>query len=41
MNKSSKTKSKGARAIKLGEMSMNKEAKTTKLISQTSSAMIW
>jgi tryptophanase len=41
MNKSSKIKNKGTRAIELGEMSMNKEAKTTKLTSQTSWATIW
>jgi hypothetical protein len=40
MNKSNKTKNKGTRVIKLGKMSMNKEAKATKLTSQTSWAMI-
>jgi hypothetical protein len=41
MNKSSKTKSKGAKAIELGKMSMNKEAKAIELTSQTSWAMVW
>jgi hypothetical protein len=41
MNKSNKIKSKGIRTIKLGKMSMNKEAKATELASQTSWVMIW
>jgi DNA-binding XRE family transcriptional regulator len=41
MKKSSKTKSKAARAIELGKMSMNKKEKVTELASQTSWATIW
>jgi hypothetical protein len=41
MNKSNKIKNKGARAIELGEMSMNKETKAIELALQTSWATIW